>query len=82
MTEITLQEAREQLAEWKAASLRIAKYGAASISTSAGSRSLTQQSATEVRNMIDYWQRKVNELSAEADCGESRFSLANFNNRY
>lgn len=82
MTAITLTEAQQNLDAWKAASLRIAKYGSASISTSAGSRTLTNQSAAEVRNMIDYWQRKVVELSAESDSGESRFSLANFDNRF
>lgn len=79
---LTLAAALANLRAWTAASLRVAQYNAATISTSAGSRSLTNQSASEIRAMIDFWKQRVNELRAAADESESGFSLAHFNNRY
>lgn len=60
MAGLTLDKAEEKLAEWMAADTetqngQMVKYN---------DRWLTRADALEVRNSIDYWQRKCQELSA------------------
>lgn len=59
---ITLSEAKLQLAEWQAASKKLALGQSYTISTGTGSRTLARNAASEVRQMINYWSRIVNEL--------------------
>lgn len=59
----TLSEAQAQLAAWEAASLSLAK-GAASVSVYG--RTVTRSQASEIREMIGYWQREVATLQAQA----------------
>jgi hypothetical protein len=57
---MTKTEAEEQLAAWQAASLAVSKGQSYSI----GNRSLSRVDVSEIRNMITYWQRVVNSLTA------------------
>lgn len=58
MAGITLQIAKTHLEEWLKAELAVTT----SQSYTIGSRVLTRANLTEIRNAIDYWNRKANEL--------------------
>jgi hypothetical protein len=72
MAGITLAEAQAQLALWMAASTAIAAKQSYSIDTAGVRRQLTLVDAAEVRNNIDYWQRKVMELTPVGSGGRRR----------
>lgn len=59
MAGITLAQAEEHLAEWLAADAAVASGQAYSI----GGRSLTRAHAAEIRTNIQFWDRKVKEMS-------------------
>lgn len=60
---LSLTEAKDQLAQWQAASKKLALGQSYTISTGTGSRTLSRNAASEVRTMINYWTRIVNELT-------------------
>lgn len=59
MAGIDITTAQTQLASWLAASTAVAKGQSYSI----GGRSYTRADAKTIQQMIEYWDRKVNELS-------------------
>lgn len=59
MAGITLDQAQAQLDAWIAANTAVA----AGQSYSIGGRSLTRVNAAEIINQIEFWERKVNQLS-------------------
>ncbi len=59
MAGITLAQAETNLAAWLAASEAVAKSQAYSIA----GRTLTRTNAAEIREQIDYWDKKVKNLS-------------------
>ena len=63
---VTLTTAQTHLDAWLAADLALAEGKSVSIATSAGSRSLTLEDASEVRANVTRWQRVVNSLTAKA----------------
>ena len=62
MAGVTLTQAQAQLDAWIAASLAVASNQSYSI----GGRSLTRANATEIKNMIDYWENRVLQLTSPA----------------
>jgi len=60
MAGLTLDQAEAKLAEWMAADTELQTGQTVKF----GERFLTRADALEVRNSIDYWQRKCQELSA------------------
>lgn len=60
MAGITLADAEAQLAAWLAASTAVATGQSYSIE----GRSLTRADAAEIRRSLDYWDQKVQTLSA------------------
>jgi hypothetical protein len=62
MAGITLAQAQAQLDNWIAADMAVSKKQSYRI----GERQLTYADAAEVTNKIDYWNRKVVELSGRA----------------
>ncbi|WP_212635557.1 DUF6148 family protein [Ralstonia insidiosa] len=60
MAGITLQQAQEQLDAWMAANLAVASGQSYSI----GGRSLTRVNAAEIRDQINFWERKVQRLTS------------------
>lgn len=73
---MTLADAQSQLAAWEAASLAVAKGQRYQI----GDRSLQRVDASEIRSMIEFWQRRVNGLQAAAAgrSGTAGIVLADF----
>ena len=65
MAGITLAQAEAQLALWLAASSAVASGQSYSI----GDRSLTRADAKEIREMLNFWDGKVKELSGNAGGG-------------
>lgn len=59
MTGITLAQAEAKLATWIAAEDKIAEGQAYTI----GNRSLTRANLAEIRDQIDYWERRVKRLT-------------------
>lgn len=55
MAGITLEIAQKHLEEWLEAELRVTTGQSYTI----GSRTLTRANLTEIRNSIDYWNKKV-----------------------
>ena len=66
MAGLTLAQAQERLDSWIAVDLALA--GGQSVRDSDG-KMLTRADAAEVRNNIDYWQKKCQELSASSAAG-------------
>ena len=71
---MTVTQAQAQLDAWLAASLAIAKGKEHSI----GDRRIRFEDAAEVRNMIAFWQSKVNSLTAKATGRSGGIVLADF----
>jgi len=67
MPAIALSEAQDQLTTWLAASKAVASGQSYSIA----GRSLSRVNATEIRQQIDYWESKVNQI-LRASSGRSR----------
>ena len=65
MAGITLADAEAQLALWLAASTAVA----AKQSYAIGGRQLTHADAGEIRNMIDFWDKKAAALGSAAAGG-------------
>lgn len=61
MAGITLAQAEAKLTAWLAAEDTVANRGQ---SYSIGGRSLSRADLSEIRESIDYWDRKVKELTA------------------
>ncbi len=72
---MTLAEAQTQLAAWEAASLALATGRSYSI----GDRQLTRNDAGEVREMMTFFQRKVDALTASGAGSNKRASIATWN---
>ncbi|MFA6575126.1 MAG: DUF6148 family protein [Nocardioides sp.] len=66
MAGITLAQAEAKLTLWMAAEDAVANRGQA---YSIEGRSLSRANLAEIRDAIDYWDRKVNELTAVAGRG-------------
>lgn len=65
MAGITLEIAQQRLDDWIAADAAVAQNQSYTI----GGRSLTRAHASEIRQNIDYWERKVNNLSRSKSGG-------------
>ncbi len=65
MAGITLAQAQARLDAWLEADAAVARNQAYSINN----RSMTRADAAEIRNNIDYWQSKVNELTSSSGGG-------------
>lgn len=65
---ITLAQAQEHLEMWLEAELEVTT----SQSYQLGSRSLTRANLKEIRETIDYWQKKVNDLLAARNGGRNK----------
>ncbi|MGD9923128.1 MAG: DUF6148 family protein [Pseudorhodoplanes sp.] len=63
MSAITLSSAQAHLDAWLAASIAVAAAQSYEISTPTGTRKLTSADAAEIRNMIVFWETRVNRLS-------------------
>lgn len=63
MAGITLVQAEAQLALWIAASAAVAGNQEYEMNTGSGSRRLRRADASEIRAQIDYWDRKVKQLT-------------------
>ena len=68
-----LSTAQAHLDAWLAASLAVAKGQSYSI----GERSLTRVDAETIQKQIDYWQRKVNALTAQGSAESGTFAANN-----
>jgi hypothetical protein len=64
MAGITLAQAEEQLAAWLAASVAIAKGQSYSFSAGDQHYALTRANSAEVKTQVEFWNRKVQELTA------------------
>jgi hypothetical protein len=64
---LSLAQAEEHLAAWRAADLAVAKGQAYSV----GGRTVTRADAKTVRENVEYWERRVNEL-AQGGAGGAR----------
>ncbi len=62
MSNVTIAQALAQITAWEAASLALAKGQSYSIE----GRTLTRNDGQTVRDMLSYWQRVHNSLTAEA----------------
>lgn len=65
MAGITLAQATAQLQAWLEADAAVARNQAYTVAN----RSMTRADAAEIRQNIDYWQSKVNELTASSGGG-------------
>lgn len=61
---ITLADAQAQLDAWVAASAAVAKGQSYRIAVNGSDRQLTRTDAKTIREMIEYWERRVQELSS------------------
>lgn len=68
MAGITLAQATERLEAWLAADLAVSSGQEYSI----GNRRLKRADVAEIRNQIDYWERKVNQLADGGRSGAAR----------
>ncbi|MEX0745687.1 MAG: DUF6148 family protein [Phycisphaeraceae bacterium] len=71
MAGITLVEAEAQLAVWIAASSAVASNQEYEIDTGNGRRRLKRADASAIQKQIEFWDRKVKELTP-ADAGGTR----------
>lgn len=62
----TLATAEAHLAAWEAASLAVASNQSYSITVEGNTRQLTRANATEIKNMIVFWQGQVAQLGRSA----------------
>lgn len=69
---ITLAQAQAQLAEWLAASSRVASNQSYEIDTGNGRRKLERADAAEIREQIKFWDGKVKELTPASAGGRRR----------
>jgi hypothetical protein len=65
MAGLTLEQAQERLTDWLEADAAVSRNQSYSIN----GRTLTRASASEIRQNIDYWQRKVDEIAARGARG-------------
>lgn len=65
---ITLEQAQEHLEMWLEAEMEVTT----SQSYQLGSRSLTRANLSEIRETIDYWQKKVDALLAAQKGGRNK----------
>lgn len=63
---ITLVQAQTQLSNWLAASTAVSASQNYKIATEGGSRELTRANASEIQEMITYWERRVDALTPDA----------------
>lgn len=73
MAGITLAQAQAQLDAWMAADTAVAGGQSYSI----GGRSLTRANAAEITNKIEFWERKVNQLTRSSAGIRVRYGVAN-----
>lgn len=66
MAGITLADAEAQLAIWIAASTAVASSQSYQVDSGNGRRTLTRADAAEIKGMIEFWDRKVKQLSGAA----------------
>jgi hypothetical protein len=73
MAGLTLAQAQARLNDWLEADAAVARNQAYSINN----RSMTRADAEQIRENIDYWQAKVNELTASTGGGRRvRYGMA------
>lgn len=70
---IDLTTAQTHLDAWVAADLAVSKGQAYTI----GNRSLTKADAATIREQIEWWQSKVNILTAQGAAGVNDYAYAN-----
>jgi len=71
MAGITAEQAQARLDAWLEADAAVSQ----SQSYSIAGRSLTRANAAEIRNNIDYWQRKVSQLSRGGSGARVRYGV-------
>jgi hypothetical protein len=69
---ITLAQAQTQLSAWLAASAAVAQSQSYTIESGGSKRALTRADAAEIRNQIEFWERKIAELSPIGAGGRRR----------
>jgi hypothetical protein len=67
MPGITLQQAQTNLDKWVEASERVAESQSYTIQTETGSRTLTRANAAWIQKQIEFWDKKVRQLSLPAN---------------
>ena len=72
MAGITLEQAQAQLDLWLAANIKIAGNQSYEIDTGNGRRKLTRANPAEVQEQIEFWDRKVKELTPASGGGKRR----------
>ncbi|TAK50246.1 MAG: hypothetical protein EPO23_03305 [Xanthobacteraceae bacterium] len=72
MAGITLAQAEAQLATWIAAATAVASSQQYDIDTGNGRRSLRRADAAEIRQMIEFWDARVKQLTPAAAGGRRR----------
>jgi hypothetical protein len=65
MPAITLAQAQTRLSDWMAADEAVSRGQAYSV----GGRSFTRAQASEIRQNIEFWERKVNALASSSGGG-------------
>jgi hypothetical protein len=72
MAGITLTDAQAQLSAWLAASTAVASNQSYEIDTGNGRRRLNRADAAVIRSQVEFWDRKVKELTPAAAGGRRR----------
>ncbi|MFT6659711.1 DUF6148 family protein [Maritalea sp.] len=67
MAGITLQQAETNLAKWVEASEKVAESQSYTIQVDGSSRSLTRANAAWIQKQIEFWDKKVRQLSLPAN---------------
>jgi hypothetical protein len=72
MAGITLVEAQAQLAKWLEASTAVAANQEYEIDSGNGRRRMTRADAGEIRRQVEFWDRKVKQLTPASAGGRRR----------
>lgn len=71
MSGITADIAKKHLEAWLEAELTVTSGQSYTLTSTNGGRTLTRANLTEIRNSIEYWEKKLKEAEAAAK-GKSR----------
>ena len=81
MTDLTLEEAKNQLKHWLDASIAVSKSQSYRIESGrGGARQLTMVDASEIREQLDFWQKKVDYFTKIDSGGGDFMVLGTFGN--
>ena len=71
MSGITVDIAKKHLEAWLEAELTVTSGQSYTLTSTNGARTLTRANLTEIRNSIEYWEKKLKEAESSAK-GRSR----------